>query len=338
MRPYIKTIVFLCFIFLIPLMVFGRSPEEARISLGKMNIPYTDEVFLQYVEQGDVVVVKLFLDAGVKSETKYGALYRAVGSGHIDVVKLLLGTGIDVKANKVGIKAVHTAAINGYFDIVKLLIGKGVSIHEKIPGGEGGETLLMSAIRGDNIDIVEFLIEKGVAVNEKNGAGRTALMSASGKGHIDIVKLLLKKGARVNDKNNDGGTALTVALYRKNNIDIVRILLEAGADVNVEVGKDKMTPLLKSLYSPYVEMDVVKALIDKGANVNAQLSDGNTALGIAIFFAHPDVVEVLLSKGADPNRVKNSVGKLKAMVGDNPEFKAEYLRIVELLKKYGVKE
>ena len=46
-------------------------------------------------------------------------------------------------------------------------------------------------------------------------------------------------------------------------------------------------------------MDLVPFLIERKAQVNIQNNDGSTALIVAAFFCHPDIVTLLLEAGAE---------------------------------------
>lgn len=93
-----RIIVFLVALaFLFPLTACGKSPEDARVALGQMDIPFTADVFVESAEKGDSVVVGLFLDAGMKPDTtqKNGgtALMYAAVKGHTNIVGLLKQAG-----------------------------------------------------------------------------------------------------------------------------------------------------------------------------------------------------------------------------------------------------
>lgn len=198
----VALVFFLCFVIFIPPTAYSRSAEEARITLGQMNIPYTTESFIKAVEQGDIIVVKLFLEAGMKSteeKDKYGftALVWAAGKGNTEIVKLLLSKGADVNAKD---KAVY-----------------------------GGTALMAAANRG-HTEIVKLLLSKGADVNAKDEAGGTALMAAAGNGNTEIVNLLLSKGADVNAKDKNGYTALMAATIR-GHTEILKLFKDAGADL-----------------------------------------------------------------------------------------------------------
>ena len=58
----------------------------------------------------------------------------------------------------------------------------------------------------------------------------------------------------------------------------------------------------------YGRKEIVELLLSKGADVNAKDSKGETALMVAAFYGRKETVELLLSKGADVN-AKDNEGK-----------------------------
>lgn len=83
---------------------------------------------------------------------------------------------------------------------------------------------------------------------------------------------------------------------RKGNLEILYLLIERGADVNaVSHGE---TPLLKVV--ALNNLKFAKALIDKGAKVKvADEHLGNTPLHYAVMRKNPEMISLLLSRGAD---------------------------------------
>ena len=76
-----------------------------------------------------------------------------------------------------------------------------------------------------------------------------------------------------------------------------------------------------------------RLLLEKGADVSAAGADGNTALHIAAFLAHEELVELLLDKGA-PVRAKNGRGEtpLDVVSADwSPQLEQTYRTIGELV-------
>jgi hypothetical protein len=161
--------------FIILLLIFvscsqgAKSPEDARRELGQMNIDYSEKSFVERAGKGDIIPLKLFLNAGMNP---------------------------NVKEDYFGHTALIAGAEGGHIEIVKFLISKGADLNLK---SKTGDTALICAIRKANIDIATLLITSGADVNiAPNDIGVTPLMLASGHGNEALVTLLIKKGANLN--------------------------------------------------------------------------------------------------------------------------------------------
>lgn len=73
-------------------------------------------------------------------------------------------------------------------------------------------------------------------------------------------------------------------------------LLDQGYDLDAKIGKGQLTPL--ELAVTYHRADIVKALLDRGADVNIR-RHGTSALSLAALDGDPEMVALLLSKGAE---------------------------------------
>lgn len=128
-------------------------------------------------EKGQLEIAQYFINRGAKlSNKKYMPFQLAVGNGHLEIVKIILDSGVDVNAK----------------------------FHD-------GGTALMEASNEGQISIVKFLLTKGAKVDEMNSAGSTALLAAVIQGRYDIVKILLENGADPNVTNKMGFTPLLFA-------------------------------------------------------------------------------------------------------------------------------
>ena len=89
----------------------------------------------------------------------------------------------------------------------------------------------------------------------------------------------------------------------QNNAEVsMRLLADAGADVNARMKKPyDETALMRAAYLGAEA--TVGALLDTGADVNGANTFGETALWLAARQNRPRVVELLLKRGADPNRL-----------------------------------
>ena len=140
-------------------------------------------------------------------------------------------------------------------------------------------------------------------------------------GHTDQVREQVAQQPALLDARHEGGTALHHAAIA-NDRAMVTLLLGAGADLNARDDTYQMTPIgwaneegheamVRFLYDRGAEIDLHQAaaygLVDHVRDlvkrtrrqVNA-LMGGWTPLQLATLWGHPDVVELLLSRGGDP--------------------------------------
>ncbi|MFM1555784.1 MAG: ankyrin repeat domain-containing protein [Limisphaerales bacterium] len=82
--------------------------------------------------------------------------------------------------------------------------------------------------------------------------------------------------------------------------------IAAGTDLNQRT-KDgqKTTPLIAA--AGVGQTESAKMLIEAKADLNLQNKNGDTALSVAAFLCHPEIVEALLKAGAD-KAIKNNTG------------------------------
>ncbi len=117
------------------------------------------------------------------------------------------------------------AATSGRVEVVRDLLGQGVDVNSKNPAGR---TALMGAAANGNIRTVRALLGAGADVNATDAQGGTALMAASAFGFSIIVEQLITLGADVNIKDKGGNSALSMATKGKHE-EVVTLLGDAGA-------------------------------------------------------------------------------------------------------------
>lgn len=88
-------------------------------------------------------------------------------------------------------------------------------------------------------------------------------------------------------------------------LDSVRALLESDPQLLNVIDQGGYTPLHKAAYNGHVE--IVEYLISKGADLNARSNSGSTPLHGAAFHGHPEAVRTLIEKGAEID-IKNNGG------------------------------
>jgi ankyrin repeat protein len=135
-------------------------------------------------------------------------------------------------------------------------------------------------------------------VNRRSVDGSTPLQSAVYKGDIDEARRLLRAGADVSLANNYGATPMSLAA-EVGDTGMLKLLLEVGANADSPT-TDGQTALMAVARTGRV--DAAQLLLDHHAAVDAREKwGGQTALMWASARRHPEMMQLLISKGADVN-------------------------------------
>lgn len=132
------------------------------------------------------------------------------------------------------------------------------------------------------------------------------LTYAASEGQTKTVAQLLKSGTNPNALNQKGITPLYSA-SEKGHLQIVKMLVDQyGANVNFQI------PVSSSCCHGWTALmiaaaeghkDVVQYLLSKGANPNLRNQYGRTALMFPVNYGYLEIAKLLIDKGADPNAV-----------------------------------
>ncbi|XP_046566467.1 ankyrin repeat domain-containing protein 29-like isoform X2 [Haliotis rubra] len=171
---------------------------------------------------------------------------------------------------------------------------------------------LCAACRAGKLAEVKRILDTGRAdVNCRSVVGMTPVMRAAGWGHRDVVELLVSRGADVSLVDDDGDNVLHYACeggYRKT---VEFVLSLDGVDINSR-GQRSMTPVMLAALRGH--RDVVEFLVSRGADVSLVDGVGNDILHYACRGGDRKTVEFVLSlDGVDIN-VRNDYGETAADV------------------------
>lgn len=166
--------------------------------------------------------------------------------------------------------------------------------------------VLFKAIRYANVAELKRLLHGGADPNTREVLYKTPTStSAGGEKYL-------------------GDTALMVAVQTRN-ITTVKMLVDSGAKVNEE-GMYHTTPLARAASAYWKEG--LRFLVKKGADVNHMDEMGNVPIGYCVNAGDPEIVEILLTAGANPNLGEGMTPLMSAAYSGN-------LPVVKLLLKAG---
>ena len=120
-------------------------------------------------------------------------------------LQLILATCVQGTERKAA-QELHEAASAGEVEVVRLLLRSGVD--KDFTDSSTGSTALISASGNGHVEVVRMLLQGGAAKDVANRFGNTALINASGNGHAEVARLLLESGAAKDLTNLVGNTAL----------------------------------------------------------------------------------------------------------------------------------
>ena len=155
-------------------------------------------------------------------------------------------------------------------------------------------TVLMNAVKNNDIALVRELINRGINVNELDVNKDAPLIIAAYKGYTEIVKLLLKAGADVSVVDPGmKATALHAAAYA-GNAEVAKLLIEYKIDVNKQGPYNGYTALHDAVWQNNIE--TAQILIEAGANLNMKSHTGETPLEFAKSRNHSEIMALIEQK------------------------------------------
>ncbi|MDB4794760.1 ankyrin repeat domain-containing protein [bacterium] len=201
------------------------------------------------------------------------------------------------------------------------------------------------AARRGNIGFVKYYLAKGIDINiQGNFKKYTPLHEAIAGRQLEVVKLLIDEGANVNAKDRDGWTPLDNATGFLNKPKIADLLRKHGGKTGEElkaaepVSEAKPANPIAGLKLTFAAASGNKKYLEqylaKGGSPNAKDKDGWTLLHLTAYNGHKDIVELLITNGADVNAKLNLFGEIIRPI---EVVKEGHPEIADLLRKHGGK-
>lgn len=271
------------------------------------------------------------------------ALLFAAREGHMESVRALVEGGADlnvVSADK--FSPLVIAITNGHYDVAKYLLDHGADPNLATLSGLTALYAVIDVQWAPHAWFPQPNIEQ-----EKTG-------------YLDLMKALIDHKADVNapisDKlwfrsfTNDytwvdpGGATPFWRAAQSSDVPAMKLLIEHGANPKTAT-KAGDTPLMAaagigwaanwSVNAPIPAIDAVKYCVELGDDVNAVDNRGYTALHGAAYLGNNDMVNFLVSKGANI-KARSRAGDTVADMANGPtRFGQPHLETVALLEKLG---
>ena len=256
---------------------------------------------------------------GVAAAAEAGArrdapLVAAVKAADVDTVRTLVAERtVDVnQAEPDGATALHWAVHRNEAELVDLLIAAGADVSA---ANRYGVRPISLAAENGNAGILAALLDAGADPNANLPEGETALMTAGRTGDAASIRALLVRGADPNARDRFRGQTALMWAASRNNADAVHALAELGADLHARTESATRPPNGNRLfYAPPPtgftaltfaarggHIDAMRVLLAAGADINDTLSDGQSALVVAVANANWELADYMLDRGADPN-------------------------------------
>ena len=301
-------------------------------------------------------------DINYRTYNHDSALKCACLSGNLDMLRLIIERGVTIN-DVVIAKLFESEELVRNTGIATILVGyiQNVNIEGQF------NCLLYSACRAGNAAIACLLIERGALLlyvyydpleaASRNGhlevvtvllghytvevpvyqeRIRQALLYASEGGHAEVLRCLIAHGL------NADTVALNSSLFqavKEHHVEVAAALLDAGADFDAlihHVLASRQSHADDGFWSSWIyacrqgRPDMVRLLLARGADPNPAVAIGFSPLEAILL--HPDALRVLLEHGADPNRLSNGCTALLDLVRYQ---RGDYMQAITVLLENG---
>ena len=237
------------------------------------------------------------------------------------MVEILLKNGADPNIHdNDGWTALIVSSQNGHQQVVELLLEK--QVDPNVQTSKNGTTALIEASQQGHYQVVEILLKNGADPNIHNDEEVTALSLAILQGHYQVVEVLLKNGA---DPEIGGRIDSVSVAAIFGNIRCLKIIekhtklslksLSMGWYCACNMGHVPIITFLSNrldIVSDQTDLTVSCAEGDLGSVVDQLMSGkispdvqfvhGVTPLMISSSCGHTDIVEALITAGANVNK------------------------------------
>jgi ankyrin repeat protein len=154
------------------------------------------------------------------------------------------------------------------------------------------------------------------------------IWSAAGRGDMEAVKNFIAQGADVNGKQDEERYTPLHFAAKAGHLESVKELVRLGAKINARTAYGYL-PIHLAIEGN-AKQDLIDYFLDAGIDINKDIKGGGTILSLAALCHNEQLVQHLLSRGADPNGGADQSPMVSAASSRN-------IKIVDILLQAGTK-
>ncbi|WP_432712908.1 ankyrin repeat domain-containing protein [Pedobacter sp.] len=262
-------------------------------------------------------------------------LHWAAMRGNAELIAYLLNKGAKTNIfDSHGSTPLLVAASSAQQDtkLFDLFISHGVNLKSSL-NQDGANALLLAISSDKDFTLTNYFISKGLDLKSVDAAGNNAFAYAAKSGNVELMKATLAKGVQVSQQamlmtaqgggrrasgptaglpvyqylesigvkplttSKTGQNVLHYLVRKPEQAEVIKYFVDKGVDVN-NADEDGLTPLMNAAAANR-EPAVFSLLLPKIKNINQATPQGQTALSIAVKSNSPEVISLLINKGAD---------------------------------------
>ena len=328
----------------------GVNLEQAENDLlAAYNIRNEDPApIIEAAKSGDINRVSHLITIGADVNTADSngdtPLMVSLRTGKADVATELIKRGAEINhRNNAGMTPLLEAVTHGHFDLATSMIANGADYTVKTPGenGKSIEEILVEyreahPNEGNAVEGVLSVIQrqKESVVNtgqQEQPAPSTTpglvlattedeknFLVACRSGNLEEINRLLSAGVNPNVCNEANQTGLMFAAVAGRAEAVDRLLQEENIIVDARDNNNNTALILSGRLG---NTDVIQSLLSKGADVNAQNVAGTTALMWAAPMGHSDATTMLLEAEGINVNLQNKNGQTALDLAQNDSIK-----------------
>lgn len=245
-------------------------------------------------------LLDLISDVNMIDERLGTALQISIANGHDAITWKLLGHQADpnMHSRVLQLAPLSLAIQKGKNDLAKLLLDHGATATTLT--GYRGSTALDLALSLGNNEMFYLLLEKGADPNIQGDINcHYPIQTAVAKRDIQAIKALVAKGANLDNRQINSLPPLSMAI-KANDSEIFGLLLDLGADIHTPGDRSDGTLLNVSIWSDRFEM--MQELLSRGADPNIAGSlNALFPIQTAVNKKNISVIKTLAAAGANLN-------------------------------------